>query len=258
MEFQTLDEFLKAPFGEPEIKSNDFENSYRRIKNKIDFVSYTTIDDNHLVHYTVGSETNKGEKYDVVLLFFTDDETLKKRDSLSGYYVKFFSNSPSFIYQYAALYKEKGFLIDMLYEKMDKDYMDVLPTKTNGAKKMSYDKSIYSTCRKIQDSALALSKMKLRWKFQNPDKFFRGIRDFQDVKVASEIKSLDKKINKELDKNKKENQENKKHRKPKKNNAVGTVKKVKTAGSSVKKVKRVKTTKSVVKTKGKLTTFRKK
>ena len=83
---------------------------------------------------------------------------------------------------------------------------------------------------------------------QNPDKFFRGIRDFQDVKVASEIKSLDKKINKELDKNKKENQENKKHRKPKKNNAVGTVK----------KVKRVKTTKSVVKTKGKLTTFRKK
>ena len=200
--FQTIPEFLSAPFGEPEIKSNELERKYKSLvqKKKISIHSYCKIDDDHLIHIQVGSDTNENEYYDVVLLFFTDDEMIKKTKELRKYYVKFFSNSPSFIYQYAALYKKNGFLIDLFYEKMDQEFADKLPEKVN---KLSYDKSIYSACRFMEDhKASAYSILVNNLHSLSPEKFMRGIKDFNDIKSAADLRSIDKKINKELEKNK--------------------------------------------------------
>jgi hypothetical protein len=208
--FQTIEQFLAAPFGKEEVKSNEYEDKYQNLmRNKrIQMVAHTQIDDDYLLHLSVGSDTNLKDSYDVVLLFFTDNEELKKERTFRNYYVKFFSNSPSFIYQYAALYKQNGFLIDMLYEKMDQEYADKLPEQTNQSHKMSYDKSIYSACRFLIDQKInAFSKFVQGFMKKKPDEFFREIRDFQDIKMTSEIRSMDRKINKELENNKKQRKE---------------------------------------------------
>lgn len=205
--FQTLEGFLAAPFGSPEIKSNEFERTYqafRKKKGSIYIESITTIEDNYLLHIKVKSESSS-RFYDVVILFFTDDEKIKKDVSFRNYYVKFFSNSPSFIYQYAVLYKENGILIDMLYDKMDPEYMDTKPTKTNPNNKVSYDKSIYIACRFMQDHKIsAFSKAGfLATKKRKPDAFFKEVKGFEDVKLDTEIDQLDKRVDKEFDKAKK-------------------------------------------------------
>ena len=101
--FQTINDFLDKPFGEKEEKSKDFERKFSELDSnrKIKVVGLTQVEDDYLLHLTIGSKTNPTESYDVVLLFFTDDDSIKKEITFKNYYVKFFSNSPSFIYQYA-------------------------------------------------------------------------------------------------------------------------------------------------------------
>ena len=226
MTFQAIEEFLKAPFGNEEPKNQDFEQKYKKLyaDKRISLVALTQIDDDYLLHLSVGSDTNPTEAYDVVLLFFTDNETIKKEITFKNYYVKFFSNSPSFIYQYAVLYRQNGFLIDMLYDKMDEKYKDVLPDKVNKEHNLSYDKSIYCACKYVLSKSSAFNKYLNFTPKKTPDIFFRGIKDFADVKMISEIRSMDKKINKELEENKKKQKEEKGKSRGK--SSIGTVKKV--------------------------------
>ena len=201
--YQTVEGFLRAPFGSSEPKSNEFEQKYQKLKTekKIHIEAFTKIEDNYLLHFKVGSESNPNQFYDVIFLFFTDDNAVKKEISFQNYYVKFFSNSPSFIYQYAVLYKENGALIDMLYDKLDPNFIDQAPTKSNPGMKLSYDKSIYSACRFMLDNKIsAFSKAGiLVKKKKTPDKFFSDIKTFSDVKLDTEINQLDKKVDKELE-----------------------------------------------------------
>ena len=90
--FQTIEEFMQTPFGEKSEKSNELEAMYKNLKNhhKIQISGYTQIKDDHLLHLSVGSDSNPKENYDVVLLFFTDDEELKKKRDFRDYYIKFF------------------------------------------------------------------------------------------------------------------------------------------------------------------------
>jgi hypothetical protein len=211
--FQTVEQFLAAPFGKPEVKSNDYEAKYKALVNgkRIHLVATTQIDEDFLIHLTVGSDSSPKDSYDVVLLFFTDDEVEKKKRSFRNYYVKFFSNSPSFIYSYAALYKANGFLIDVMYDKLDQEYADKLPEKVNSDHKLSYDKSIYCACRFLQDTKFdSFNKFIHGIRKKNPDEFFRNIRDFSDIKMTSDIRSMNKKIDTELKKNKQEKKSEKK------------------------------------------------
>ena len=209
--YQTVEGFLRAPFGSPEPKSNEFEKKYQKLiaGKKIHIEASTQIEDNYLLHFKVGSESNPNQFYDVIFLFFTDDPAVKRDISFRNYYVKFFSNSPSFIYQYAVLYKENDALIDMLYDKLDPNFADQAPSKSNPDMKLSYDKSIYSACRFMQDNKIsAFSKVGiLVKKKKKPDKFFADIKTFSDVKLDTEINQLDKKVDKELEKASKKDKE---------------------------------------------------
>lgn len=207
-DFQTISEFIDSPFGNQDYElKNKMESTYKNIKSKIKVEGYTTIDDNYLIHVVIPSESNANQSYDVVVLFFTDDDAVKKSRNLTGYYIKLFSNSPSFIYQYAAMYHVSGYLIDFLFEKMDKNYADVMP---KNQKPMSYDKSIYCACRYLLDDKLvSLNKFGIILKHKKQStKFFQDIKTFQDIKLTNELNTLDKKIDKEL----KENKEKKKDR----------------------------------------------
>jgi hypothetical protein len=175
---------------------------------------------NYLVHIKVGSDSNESISYDVVLLFFTDSDIIEKDLSFRRYHVKFFSNSPSFIYQYAVLYRQNGVLIDALGEKMDALYADKLPEKANPNMKLSYDKSIYSACRFMQDHKLsAFNKAGFFARRKKPlDKFFEDIKSFEDVKFDTSIANIGKKTDKDAAKT--SDEQSPKGERPKKGHVV--------------------------------------
>lgn len=266
--FQTLKNFLQAPFGEPELKSNDYEKKYQELKRKKKIIpsGITIVEDNYFVHLRVGSESNSGEFYDVVIMFFTDSPEVKLNMHLERYYVKFFSNSPSFIYQYAALYKKHGFLIDLLFDKLDSQYADKLPEKVNQSHKMSYDKSIYCAAKFLLDNRMSgMIKTNYLFRKKNPDKFFQDIKDFENVKLSAELRSLDKKIDKELEVNKKKKKEQKQERKQSRKNGGKTrstttnpgITQVKKKTSTLSNGSGVKKSKVVRRSAKKTTTFKK-
>ena len=154
--YQTLEEYLFKPFG---IADSDQEKilgpKYLQCKDKIKLKDYAIYDNDYYIHILIPSESTEGKFYDVILQFFYPDESMNMYGSLNKYFVQFFSTSPSFIYKYAALYKLHGYLIDSLQEKLDPDYADRLPDKTNKEYKMSYDKSLYFACRFMYENRLS-------------------------------------------------------------------------------------------------------
>lgn len=219
MTFQTLGDFITRPFGEVNEKSNDYESKFSKLDRdrRIKVVALTKVEDDYLIHLTIGSTTNQTESYDVVLLFFTDNDEIKKEITFKNYFVKFFSNSPSFIYQYAVLYRQNGFLIDMFFDKMEEKYKDKLPDKVNKDYKLSYDSSIYIACRYLQVHGGYFNKYLNAARQKKPDVFFSEIKDFSDIKMINDIRSMDRKIDKELAENKKRVKEERRKRGTNKN-----------------------------------------
>ena len=155
--YQAISDFMRSPFGRTDsmdqnIKYEKMYNEYTK-SNKIYVSGYTIIESSYYIHIKIPSESQKDGKYeyDVIIRFFTDKPELEKSMSLRAYYMQFFSNSPSFIYKYAALYKKEDYLIRELYDKLDPEYKDVMPEKTNSDMILSYDKSIYFACRFLSD-----------------------------------------------------------------------------------------------------------
>lgn len=207
--FQTLSGFLLSPFGTPEDLTKDmtYASKYRSFvaTNSIKLVAVCEIEDSYYYHLHIPSESKDGKyNYDVVIRFFTDKEELKRTNSLRGYFIQFFSNCPSFMYQYAYIYKQEGFLIEALYNKLDADYIDTPPTKSNAKMVKSYDKSIYYACRYLSEKKFTLLEKNgiNNLKKVSPDRFFRGISDFKSVKIDTYILGEEKKLAKALEKDK--------------------------------------------------------
>lgn len=203
--YQTISEFLREPFGQSDDreKLSKYNSMYVANQSKIVLAGYTQVDKSYYFHVKIPSESQKEENvyYDVVIRFFTDKKDAMNSSHLRDYYIQFFSNSPGFIYNYAYVYRMNGFLIEFLYKKLDPDYFDKLPEKRNSELKLSYDKSIYFACRFLSEKKFrVLNKFGVATgKKLSPDKFFKGIRDFQTVKLESELISIEKKSLKELD-----------------------------------------------------------
>lgn len=204
--FQTLPEFLKHPFGNQNLymRNTEYDKRYTQFmrSNKIHFDSYCQIEDSYYLHFTVPSESHSGNYvYDVILRFFPDSEEVKKELNLINYKVQFFSNSPGFIFRYAALYKQHGYLIEQLYDKMDPDYMDKMPDKTNASHEMSYDSSIYYVCRYLREHHFRyLSKFGVMvQRKRTPSRFFADITSFRDVKLDADLMREEKKSKRELE-----------------------------------------------------------
>ena len=202
--YQTLSQFILAPFNNTDSLDRDtkYSTMYQKYRgsNRIRIASTTEIEGAYYYHIKIPSESQEGNEYDVVIRFFTDKPHIKLESHLRNYYIQFFSNSPSFIYQYAYVYNQRGYLIEDLYKKMDTDYINTPPTKTNTDLKLDYDKSIYFACR-----FLASERFKLLGKSggmifykKSPDKFFNGIQDFQSKKIEQDIINEERKLKNEL------------------------------------------------------------
>lgn len=208
--YQTLSGFLLSPFNRKEdlTKDQQYDTKYKQFvqKNSIKLHAMCIIADSYYLHIKVPSESQDNYEYDVVIRFFTDKPEVANASHLRGHYIQFFSNSPSFMYQYAYLYHKEGYLIKALYDKLDADYIDVPPEKTNSRMIKSYDKSIYFACRYLSEKRFRYLDKNgvLKMKEIPEEKFFRGISDFKSVKIDQSLMNEDRKLQRELAKKKHE------------------------------------------------------
>lgn len=201
--YQTLDEFINAPFGIPnKINQDKMEKKYQEIKKekRLHIVNFCQIAEMFYIHMSLQSESQKENYYDIVIEFFTDDTKIANSGTLGKYYLQFYSNSPSFIYKYAALYKVHGYLIDSMYEKLDPEFANRLPDKVNPNYDMTYDQSLYAACRMLQENRFSIMRknsLKTFVKKVDSITFFRSIADFQEIKLNQELHDLDAMLKRE-------------------------------------------------------------
>ena len=193
--YQTIKEFLVSPFGLSQNMEKDMKYKLRydsmNASSKIKVEGYTSITDDYYIHLKVPSESDSTRMYDVVIRFFNPDR--KVFDNLGKYYIQFFSNSPGFMFQYAVLYKLHGFLIEDLYNKMDPEFINKLPEKSNPNMKMTYDSSIYFACKFLSENNFHhLSKFGvILQKKKSPDDFFKAISSFKEIKQQMNTQKKD-------------------------------------------------------------------
>ena len=201
--YQTLTEFVVSPFGNRDVqKYDEYESKYKEfiLSNRIRVYGMCIVEGSYYFHIKVPSEskTSKDGKYeyDVVIRFFTENTDISKEGHLRNYNIQFFSNSPSFIYKYAYLYKKEGYLINALYNKLDPSYFNTPPEKSNPDMKLSYDKSIYFACRYLSDKQFRYLDKKghILNKKIDSKKFFSNISDFKSIKMDQAILSEEKKL----------------------------------------------------------------
>jgi hypothetical protein len=243
--YQTLSEFIFSPFNNAGNlqRDNRYDAMYRKFisENKIYVKATTKIEDSYYYLIKIPSESQKDSKveYDVVIRFFTDNERDKKSENLRNYYIQFFSNSPSFIYTYAYIYNKRGYLVDTMYRKLDANYIDTPPTKTNADMTLTYDKSIYYACRYLSSNQFELLGKPggFRGNLVKPDAFFKMVKDFNTVKIDQDLINLERNMKRTLEKEAAGDKGDKKRPllSTIKDKAITTMTRIKTAGGRVPK-----------------------
>ena len=214
---QTLDEFVQDPFGQGHgQKRLEYETRYRsyRDSNRIVIAGTMELDGDYFVHVKVPSESQRGlSSHDVVIQFFTNNDITRKELTLKNYYVQFFSNSPGFVYKYAALYQLQGYLISSLQDKFTPGMLNVLPDKANKDYVLFYDSSIYYACRFLQDNRLSIfGKMSFKiYKHKSPTRFFRDIQDVETAEISRSVAGLEKNLLGEIKTDRKLSEQQERH-----------------------------------------------
>lgn len=206
-QLQTLQEFLHMPFGlkEPKIP-DDWKGKARNwyLTGKIKLQQILELNGSYFYNIEVPSESNPSLHYDVVIQFIPNASYASQRPNVRSYYVKFFSNSPSFVYKYAALYYQHGMLIDALMVKLGDKFM-LPPEKTNPSMELGYDKSIYLACEfMVMNNFFVGFKDVFNFKrTKDVGKFLDGVLEFDTMMSRIDIENFKKSTEKQIEKDKK-------------------------------------------------------
>ena len=109
-------------------------------------VRYFLFKDNenrYIVYIKVPSEKCKGFYYDVCIEFLAKDSRVIGSESIRDYFVRFYSNDPSFVFTYAYSFIQNGLFFEDLEMKMSKQARTQKATITNKKNEVGYVKSIY-------------------------------------------------------------------------------------------------------------------
>lgn len=148
----TLGEYLSNPYGRGvgsfpvnmirDTVEQQLKNDY---PSPITYKTYA-VKDNHLViHCKLPSRSKKNIQYDIVIDLDISGAENQPRMSIGRYPFTVFSNSPSFYYTYAKVFREKGMLCDWLRRKYERKILRKSPEVRNPAQIVGYERSIY-TC----------------------------------------------------------------------------------------------------------------
>lgn len=185
---ETLRNFYKKPGNLSSIAVGaaryGFEQRYdlvtKKLKKKFDVRIFQESETSYYYKILVPSDT-RNLYYDVVIHFFeTSQET---HMSMKDWNVEFFSNCPSFVYNYAYAYNKKKLLIDSLYDKLGKDVLEKKPDERNPKLEIMWDKSIFYAIHHIMINAQYSQRyfVKRNALEYNPETFFDSIRSAKEI-----------------------------------------------------------------------------
>jgi len=99
--------------------------------------------DKFYVHMKIPSEVVDKFYYDTVIEFYTDKKELLSSRTLIDYYVKFYSNDPSFVFTFAHAFIKNKIFIEDLESKMSKQAVKKNADIKNPTNQVGYVKSLY-------------------------------------------------------------------------------------------------------------------
>lgn len=121
-----------------------FDKVFLREAGKINFTLYVDKKrDRYIAHIKVPSETVKNFYYDAVILFYSNDAVIKSSPSLQGYFVKFFSNDPAFVFTYLRVFLKNDLFFEDLKPKSSKLALKNDPKIKNPYEVPGYSKILY-------------------------------------------------------------------------------------------------------------------
>lgn len=151
----TFDQYINNPMG---VKNAVFSSRevYRDLYTQklnvilvreVGKVKYKLFKDkeSYYVYMKIPSEVIEKFYYDVVIEFYTDSNTIKSSKTLKDYYVKFYSNDPSFVFTFAHAMLKNNLFIKDLTPRMSKQAILKVAKEKNPNKEIGYVKSIYFT-----------------------------------------------------------------------------------------------------------------
>lgn len=205
-------------------------------------------------YFKVPSETVERFYYDTVIEFSADENVKESGENLLKYYVRFFSNDPSFVYTYAYVFKQKGLLIPELESRMSQRALKEAANKTNPYNQVGYVKTIYFAylfmkLRHLND----LSKFKAEASVLNMNNLAASVMDADKKLGERENAGQATQRKKKIEKERQARDEERRKRLPssmqvKYTNKVGSSKKTPSAGSTFNKntgIKRSKTSSKI-------------
>lgn len=185
-----------AIFNRKYIQDDLNKRYYNLLKAKKDFsYSIYSSKDKYYFHFKIPSETSRENTYDVVLEFYIAyDEAIKNDTTIKRYNLRFFSNSPNFVYTYANVYKQYDLLITFLANKYPDVVLKEEPTIKNPGSIINYDKSLYFACMYITTHKELMNKTIIASKSKpmNVKMFSKLIRNSEQIMV--EIKKEESKL----------------------------------------------------------------
>jgi hypothetical protein len=115
-----------------------------RERNNINFsLSYDDKHNRYWAHIKVPSEVIKNFYYDVVLEFYATNSVEESGTNLEKYFVRFYSNDPAFVYNYAYVFRRNNLFIKELAPKMSPESLKEKPKEKNSNENVGYVKSLF-------------------------------------------------------------------------------------------------------------------
>lgn len=251
----TFDQYIANPMG---IKNAVFSNKdmYRNLYlekldkilvREVGKVSYTLFiddaSDTYYCHMKVPSEVIDKFYYDTIIKFYTTENDIRSSKSLSGYYVKFYSNDPSFVFTFAYAMLSNGVFIKELVPRMSKEAVTKAAKERNPKNEVGYVKSIFFTYLLMKKYNLFDKIMYRTYGRKFSIKELLNNTTHADIKINERIK-----LGEELQEKKKKEKEKKKSQQKINSNIATNNIAVTTISNNIKRnVKEIKSTKTVSK-----------
>ena len=148
----TYPEYIKNPMQNRIMSNRDmYYNMYRskldallvRENNEIPFYLFKDNDKRYIALIKVPSETVKHFFYDVAIEFYTDEGKIVSENDLKNYNVRFYSNDPSFVFNFCYSFMKNDIFFMDLESKMSKLARTQKAVVTNAKNEVGYCKSIF-------------------------------------------------------------------------------------------------------------------
>lgn len=207
-------QYINNPLGEKNSVITNRGMYYTMYKEKLDKillreggkVKYTLYKskDKYYIHFKIPSEVVNNFYYDTVIEFYTDDPIKEKVTNLRDYYVRFYSNDPSFVYTFAHAFIKNDLFIKDLESKMTKESRKHVAVEKNPGNLVGYVKSLFFAYILIGDyslfskaafnNALPYNKSKLLKEIENAKDKIKARQEEQEKIVKQKRKEREDNI----------------------------------------------------------------